>query len=126
MVNGMSDELMSDTYTKKKVQLGFFFCTCYFTECQLSLEAQLAAKHHPPPRSSQLAHSSELEPISFSTMSDVRRAIALYDSKQYAIALPLFQAVLRRCEQKPDGASSAETASLVFKIGYCYDKLSDF
>ena len=59
-------------------------------------------------------------------MSDVRRAIALYDSKQYAIALPLFQAVLRRCEQKPDGASSAETASLVFKIGYCYDKLSDF
>ena len=54
-------------------------------------------------------------------MSDLRRAVALYDSKQYAAALPLFHSALRRSEKKAGGPSSPETASILDKIGYCYE-----
>ena len=61
-----------------------------------------------------------------SIMSDLRRANALFDSKQFAAALPLLQAALRRIEQEPDGSATAEAADVVFKIGYCCDMLNDF
>ena len=53
-------------------------------------------------------------------MSDLRRAAALMGSKQHAVALPLLQSALRRSEQKPGGASSAETAEILDNIGWCY------
>ena len=59
-------------------------------------------------------------------MSDLRRAIALMDSKQFVAALPLFHAALRRSEQKPDGASSAETAGILDMLSFCHSSLSDF
>ena len=59
-------------------------------------------------------------------MSELCRAQALYDSKQFAAALPFFLPALRRSKQKkPDGASSAETADILFKIGYCYEQQRD-
>ena len=58
-------------------------------------------------------------------MSDLRRALALYGSKQYAAALPLLHAALLRSEQTPGGPSSAETADILFRIGFCYDSQSD-
>ena len=60
-------------------------------------------------------------------MPDLRRATALIDSKQYAAALPLLQAALRRSEQKPDGPTSAETAAILYRIGgVCYFALCDY
>ena len=58
-------------------------------------------------------------------MSDHRRAIALLGSKQFAAALPLFQAALRRSEQQPGGSSSAQTADILQKIGLCYAGMND-
>ena len=60
------------------------------------------------------------------TMSDLRRAVALINSRQFAAALPLLQSALRRSEQKPDGLSSAETAGILDKIGGCYIGLSNW
>ena len=59
-------------------------------------------------------------------MSDLRRAIALMDSKQFVAALPLLQSALRRSEQKPGGPSSAEMADILDIIGDCYDGQNDF
>ena len=53
------------------------------------------------------------------TMSDLRRALALINSEQFAAALPLLQAALSRSEQRPGGHSSAETVEIFYKIGNC-------
>ena len=63
---------------------------------------------------------------SHTTMSGLRRAAALYDSEQYAAALPLLQAAQRLSEQKPGGRSSPETATIFHFIGGCYNAMSDF
>ena len=59
-------------------------------------------------------------------MSDIRRALALLDSKQYTAALPLLQTALHLSELKPDGPSSAETAEILVKIGECSWERRDF
>ena len=58
-------------------------------------------------------------------MSDLRRADMLYESEKYAVALPLFQAALRRSEQQPGGAS-APTPHILFRLGYCYTMQSEY
>ena len=59
-------------------------------------------------------------------MSDLRRALALFNSKQYAAALPQLQAALLQSEQKPGGPTSAATAGILFNIGYCCQQQSDY
>ena len=55
-------------------------------------------------------------------MSDLRRAAALIDIKQYDD----LEAAFRRSEQKPDGPTSAETAAILERIGCCYSARCDF
>ena len=55
-----------------------------------------------------------------SAVNDFRRAITLMDNHQHAAALLLLKASLRQSEQKPGGASSAETADILGLIGGCY------
>ena len=50
------------------------------------------------------------------TMSDLRRALALYCSGQYAAALPLLHAALCRSEQILGGSTSAETAEILLLL----------
>ena len=58
-------------------------------------------------------------------MSDLRRAVALFNSEQYAAALPLFKAALRQSEQQP-GGPSAQTAGILYRIGCCCFAQSEF
>ena len=58
--------------------------------------------------------------------SDLERADELMGRAQYAAALPLLQATLRRSEQlRPDGAASRVTAVILCKLGHCSLQLFD-
>ena len=59
-------------------------------------------------------------------MADLRRALSLYGTKQYAAALPLLHAALRQNEQKPGGPASAGTAEILELLGDCCSSLSNF
>ena len=61
-------------------------------------------------------------------MSDLLRANALMDSKQYAAALPLLRAALRRSDptRKSGESASAATALILDMLGECFIALRDF